>query len=1229
MYSQAHWNVLQGRYELVDPLILEGSDQNSESWIAIDKFDIEYMVKLWPFETERANDLQRALWDAELRTMYRVGSSPGAEKSILVIREAGLDHKHKCFVMVMQAAGTSGYDSLQSILNQRPQYPWLSNANIEARRELWGGLKRVADGIRLLHTQDVLHRNVSVENIFLRPEIGPSSFRLGGFEWSIRVGEIHLKQPLTGWALPPESFSSSIWGYQPETDWYGFGMLAVRCLLNVEPHHKRTPQDRYVHVLKEIDDISEKYLSDMERLLLHRLIAQNRSDRLMRGYEIVRAIDDLLHSLGRGAQADAIENPLILAYNPIINQNLIEAAEEEGFIPNPIKPKDAFNPHDIVHCANLSSFIQQDLAEAQIYTVSENFYVLVGKTLELRITRLEERDSRTREKTYTWDVAYCMDVTDLRWNEGGTACKELPLSSVIVRTTYEVRPDKAERARAQNWQRYLPYIDESEKLRASLSQFHNFIRCANQIELLMRDAELFQYEVVDRKVDDEVDVITIRETGRTREVIDILNPEGGMLKFLQREIESGKNDCDLVVLTPEGQDSLRFDLERRIEKKDCFTVTKINIDEQNIVLKRATTGTWVPSIGERGWLRAFGMFGQVALIRRRKSAIDRLENHSYLLRSLSATGQVFMDTGDIDLPQPLPVDLVDEAKQSIMRDVLRTRPIYALQGPPGTGKTTMVAHLLRQIFSDDPVAQVLITAQAHGAVDVLREKVRNEAFRDIKDVDQPLAIRLGASSDPTQILEGSVESVASRVLENSINKLDEAEQLNPIQKEWQQRAKEMRSAIMSRSSNQDAPEFCELVKRGANITYCTTSAGDLEELARNVQSFDWAIIEEAGKCHSFDLALPLQAGHRWLLIGDHYQLPPYRLEDYSKAFVDLSQVVEALKDLPSRAAGLLDSDWISHWESMENNERNDFKEFARDWLRTFKHIFENCTIAPKGSEEPKLTIDEPIGAGAGMLSRQYRMHPTIGTLISEVYYNNELKNQTVDDNGQPRDYVILPVLQPESIQGVGIVWLDTPSASRADVAKEIGPEQGKPRYTNPFEAEVIKAFLNQLKLKPGLDKPIKLAVLSPYNQQVSLLRERLSQIELPEDVIPKEELRIRHGMQVGSRLRLTHTVDSFQGNEADIILVSLVRNNNKVKGKPFGFLHDPERMNVLLSRAQRLLVLVGSWEFFCDKVAPYSLQDRSRREEWHLKKAITMLSEWFDSGKAVRLNAESLMGRGV
>jgi len=56
-------------------------------------------------------------------------------------------------------------------------------------------------------------------------------------------------------------------------------------------------------------------------------------------------------------------------------------------------------------------------------------------------------------------------------------------------------------------------------------------------------------------------------------------------------------------------------------------------------------------------------------------------------------------------------------------------------------------------------------------------------------------------------------------------------------------------------------------------------------------------------------------------------------------------------------------------------------------------------------------------------------------------------------------------------------------------------------------------------------------------------------------------------------------VDSAQGSEADLVIVSLVRNNHRTGTSALGFLRDPRRMNVLLSRAKKQLVLVGSLEF--------------------------------------------------
>jgi hypothetical protein len=103
---------------------------------------------------------------------------------------------------------------------------------------------------------------------------------------------------------------------------------------------------------------------------------------------------------------------------------------------------------------------------------------------------------------------------------------------------------------------------------------------------------------------------------------------------------------------------------------------------------------------------------------------------------------------------------------------------------------------------------------------------------------------------------------------------------------------------------------------------------------------------------------------------------------------------------------------------------------------------------------------------------------------------------------------------------------------------------------------------------------------------------------------------------------LAHTVDSFQGNEADVVVVSLVRNNTLEPGddSALGFLDKAYRLNVLLSRAEQLLVLIGSWEFFWRQVKHIPLEDK-RQELWHWKKVLTLLEEWFGTGKALRLTA--------
>ena len=635
---------------------------------------------------------------------------------------------------------------------------------------------------------------MSAETVYFSSDLGPASLRLGGFEWSVRLGRPATKNPPPGWSSPPEFFQRDSYGYRPETDWFGFGMLATRLLMNVESYATAEPIERHTRMLSEIERPATK-LSDIERALLRRLIATDPRDRLRHGYEVTTAVSDVTRALETGRDVSADTRPLVVVVNTSA-PDIIDRAAEVGFVPDPERPQDAFNPHNVLHSANLTTFIQRDLTSAQLYAVSgARFFVLVGAQLVLQLTQFKYRNPDTNTTKQDWDFAYCQAVTDLRWNEGGSA--SVPAKAIVVRSKRDIIRNRTIRQNARSWTRYLPKINPSIQLRAILARFHEFIRCTNQLDLLIRDSEIFRYTVVERKASEGVERLTIKERPRSRSPIGFVAVEGGMCEFLSREIESNKLDCRLVVLTALSEDALILP---QVQKSDGWTVDQVDVDSGLAELRRVSTDGRLSTAPNDGMIRTWGLFGQVALIRRRKRAIDRIEKHAYLLRSLSAPGQVFMDTGPAELKDPPPIDLVDEAKQAAIQDILRVRPIYALQGPLGTGKTTLVAHLLRQIFEDDPVSQVLITAQAHGAVDVLRTKVRDEVFRGVREEAQPLAVRLGQKTDGQSGErggEGSVEEVSLGVLRTARTKLDGLSGRTGLQEEWLEVVRELEQSLFS------------------------------------------------------------------------------------------------------------------------------------------------------------------------------------------------------------------------------------------------------------------------------------------------------------------------------------------------------------------------------------------------------------------------------------------------
>jgi superfamily I DNA and/or RNA helicase len=115
-------------------------------------------------------------------------------------------------------------------------------------------------------------------------------------------------------------------------------------------------------------------------------------------------------------------------------------------------------------------------------------------------------------------------------------------------------------------------------------------------------------------------------------------------------------------------------------------------------------------------------------------------------------------------------------------------------------------------------------------------------------------------------------------------------------------------------------------------------------------------------------------------------------------------------------------------------------------------------------------------------------------------------------------------------------------------------------YSNPREGDVLFKHLQQLLFEYLNDESaaaIDIGIISPYKEQVEWLKDNLSAYEM-------------------NRTRLSSlsikTIDGFQGEERDVIYISLVRSNER---QEIGFLSDLRRMNVAITRARKKLVVIG------------------------------------------------------
>jgi len=189
---------------------------------------------------------------------------------------------------------------------------------------------------------------------------------------------------------------------------------------------------------------------------------------------------------------------------------------------------------------------------------------------------------------------------------------------------------------------------------------------------------------------------------------------------------------------------------------------------------------------------------------------------------------------------------------------------------------------------------------------------------------------------------------------------------------------------------------------------------------------------------------------------------------------------------------------------------------------------------------------------ARMLTVQYRMHEHIMTFSSEQFYDGQLEaHQSVRYAGlEAYDVSFAPDLPVEFLDTAGFRFLEITVPESRSTA-------------NPEEADLLLKRLAQL-LGPydqaaQKQNLLTIGVIAPYRAQINYLKDAIEEDDTLSGFLQHRML------SVG-------TVDSFQGQERDIIAISLTRSNNHGE---IGFLSDIRRMNVGMTRARRKLLLVG------------------------------------------------------
>ena len=401
---------------------------------------------------------------------------------------------------------------------------------------------------------------------------------------------------------------------------------------------------------------------------------------------------------------------------------------------------------------------------------------------------------------------------------------------------------------------------------------------------------------------------------------------------------------------------------------------------------------------------------------------------------------------------------LNESQQNAVAAITQNQIVTIVHGPPGTGKTTTLIEAIIQLIKAGE--KVLVSAPSNTAVDNITKGLLAQAVKVLRvgntsKVDETIFLhtpegRLANSKQLKEIKELKIRAEQFRKMalkyKRSFGK-SEREQRNLLFKE----VKSIRTEIKKIQAYNEEKLYIE-----ADVIL-GTPVGLYDAKIRQL-TFHTLVMDEAGQCIEPLAWCIFPLAQKFVLAGDHLQLPPTVLSN----------------------------------------------EAARLGLN--KSILERSIAA----------FDTVF-----LLDTQYRMREAIAGFSSNYFYNGLLKTAAHLTN-----------------TGTHITFVDTAGSGFNEVRGTNGMS-----LQNDGELKIVQKLLITELFDNG-----RTAFISPYSGQVSAAK----------DLLPKD-------------IRIS-TIDSFQGQEQQTIILSLVRSNDDGE---IGFLKDYRRMNVAITRAKEQLFVIG------------------------------------------------------